>query len=304
MLVPSPTAPKHTVARNHRGRENSTNATSANFSARRTVWQNPSTWRLPYVYHCAKNSARFPDSCCNRRTPYRKMHAVLLLFRPLPKVGIQNVGMWGMYNLAKAYRGIKKSIANRPVKDWEASNGCTKDTTRLFHGPWHDRVGEHICAQLFRMWNRLRFHPFLQVSQIFQRRKSDANKQDFENMFNFKCQAQSTPKTIGILIKVFCTSGPNLVVLAWTGDELWHGQAQNGVNFDFEGKFDLEGNGQSPLKTTGILTKVFYTCVSNLVILAWTGLELWRGQTRGWRTHTQTDRRRQQQYPKAKTGLG
>ena len=28
------------------------------------------------------------------------------------------------------------------------------------------------------------------------------------------CQPQSTPKTIGILTKVFCTSGPNLVVLA------------------------------------------------------------------------------------------
>ena len=116
------------------------------------------------------------------------------------------------------------------------------------------------------MLNRLSFHPFLQVSQIFQRRQSDANKQDFENTFNLTCQAQSTPKTIGILIKVFCTSGPNLVVLAWTGDELLHGQAQNRVNFDFEGKFDLEGKGQSPLKTIGILTKVFYTCVSNLVI--------------------------------------
>ena len=55
---------------------------------------------------------------------------------------------------------------------------------------------------------------FLQVSKIFQRRKSDANKQDFENRFNLTCQAQSTPKTIRILIKVFCTSGPNLVVLA------------------------------------------------------------------------------------------
>ena len=31
MLVPSPTAPKHTVGRNHRGQENSINATSANF---------------------------------------------------------------------------------------------------------------------------------------------------------------------------------------------------------------------------------------------------------------------------------
>ena len=45
------------------------------------------------------------------------------------------------------------------------------------------------------------------------------------------------PKTI--LTKVFCTSGPNLVVLAWTDDELSRGQAQNGVNFDFEGKFDI-----------------------------------------------------------------
>ena len=55
-----------------------------------------------------------------------------------------------------------------------------------------------------------------------------------------------TPKTTGILTKVFSTSGPNLVALAWTGDELSRGQAQNGVNFDFEVKFDLEGQGQSP----------------------------------------------------------
>ena len=130
------------------------------------------------------------------------MNAVLVLFRPLPNVGIQNFGMWGMYNLAKAYRSIKKSIANRRVEDWEASNGHTKDTTRLFHGSWHDPVCEHICAQLCRMWNKLRFHLFLPVSQIFQRRKSDANKQDFENKSNLTCQAQPTPKTIGILTKV------------------------------------------------------------------------------------------------------
>ena len=44
---------------------------------------------------------------------------------------------------------------------------------------------------------------------------------------------QLSHKTIGILANVFCTSGPNLVILAWMGDELWCGQAQNGVNFDF-----------------------------------------------------------------------
>ena len=146
----------------------------------------------------------------------------------------------------------------------------------------------------------------MQVSQIFQRRKSDANKQDFENKINLTCQAQSTPKTVGILTKVFCTSGPNFVVLAWTGDELSRVQAQNGVNFDFEVKFGLEGQGQSPPKTIMILTKVFYIYGPNLEILAETGHEFWRRQAKGWRTYTDThtDRRRQRQYPKAKTGLG
>ena len=127
-------------------------------------------------------------------------------------------------------------------------------------------------------------------SQIFQRRKSDANKQDFENKFNLTCHAQSTHKTTGILTKVFSTSGPNLVALAWTGDELSRGQAQNRVNFDFEVKFDLEGQGQSPPKTIGILTKVFYIYGPNLVILAETGHELSRGQARDWRTDGHTHR--------------
>ena len=52
------------------------------------------------------------------------------------------------------------------------------------------------------------------------------------------------------------------------GDELMRGQAQKGVNFDFEVKFDLEGQGQSPLKTIVILTKVLYTYGPNLVVLA------------------------------------
>ena len=78
------------------------------------------------------------------------------------------------------------------------------------------------------------------------------------------------------------------MALAWTGDELSRRQAQNGVNFYFEVKFDLEGHGQSPPKTIGILTKVFYTYGPNLVILAWTGDELSRGQTCG-RTDRQTD---------------
>ena len=74
------------------------------------------------------------------------MHAILLLFQPLQNVGIQNFGMWDMYDLSKAYRSMQKSIANHWVKDWEASNGHTKDTTRLFHGPWQVPVGEHISG--------------------------------------------------------------------------------------------------------------------------------------------------------------
>ena len=105
------------------------------------------------------------------------------------------------------------------------------------------------------------------------------------------------------------------MILAWRDDELPHGQAQNGVNFDFE----VQGQPPPPpppqkkkkkkkkkKQKTVTLTKVFYTYGPNLVILARTGDELSRGQACGYRTHrrTQTDRRRQRQYPKAKTGLG
>ena len=38
-----------------------------------------------------------------------------------------------------------------------------------------------------------------------------------------------------------CIFVQNLEIVTSIGGELWHGQAQNGVNFDFEVKFDLEG---------------------------------------------------------------
>ena len=86
-----------------------------------------------------------------------------------------------------------------------------------------------------------------------------------------------------------CIFVPNLEIVTLIGGESWHGQAQNGVNLDFEVKFDLEGQGQSPPKTIGILTEVFYTYGPNLVILAWTGDELSRGQASAYRTHRRTD---------------
>ena len=128
--------------------------------------------------------------------------------------------------------------------------------------------------------------------------------------FDLEGLGQLPPKTIGTFTKLFSTSGPNLVILAWMGSELWSGQAQNLVNSDFEVKFDLEGQGQLPPKTIGTLTKVFCIFGPNLAILAWTGPELSSGQASDWHTdrqtdrHTHTHRRRQRQYPKAKTGLG
>ena len=65
-----------------------------------------------------------------------------------------------------------------------------------------------------------------------------------------------------------CIFGPNLEILTSMGGDLSHGQAQNGVNFDFEVRFNLEVQGQSSQKTIGILTKVFYISGPNLVILA------------------------------------
>ena len=67
-------------------------------------------------------------------------------------------------------------------------------------------------------------------------------------------------------------------LLSWMGDELWHGQAQNRVNFDFQIKFYLEGQSRPLHKTIGTLIKVFYIFGLNLVILPWTGPQLSLGQ--------------------------
>ena len=108
-------------------------------------------------------------------------------------------------------------------------------------------------------------------------------------------QFQSSPKLVGIWTVLRCIFVPNLEIVTSIGGELWHAQAQNGVNFDFGVQFDLEGQGQSPPKTIGILTKVFYTYCPNLVILAWTGVELSRGQASAYRTHRRTDGRTHRQ---------
>ena len=101
-------------------------------------------------------------------------------------------------------------------------------------------------------------------------------------------QYQSIPKLTGILPELRCIIGQNLEILTSTGGEWSWGQAKNCVNFDFQVKFDLEGQGQSTPKTIGILTKLFCMSGSNLVILAGTSDKLSRGQARDWRPHGQT----------------
>ena len=127
----------------------------------------------------------------------------------------------------------------------------------------------------------------------------------FKVIFDLEGQGQLPPEAIGILSKLFCTSGQNLVILPWMGGELWCGQAQNGVNLDFQVKFDLEVQGRSVHTTIGTLNKVFGIFGPNLVILAWTGSKLSRGQESDWHTDRQTHAHghRQRQYPKAKTGF-
>ena len=49
------------------------------------------------------------------------------------------------------------------------------------------------------------------------------------------------------------------------------------------------------ISSSATLTKVFYTYGSNLVILAWTGDELSRGQASDYRTHGRTDGRTHRQ---------
>ena len=96
-----------------------------------------------------------------------------------------------------------------------------------------------------------------------------------------------------------------MVVPARTGDELSHGQAQNVVNFDFEVKFDFDGQNQSLPKTIMILTKVLYIYGPNLLILAERVMSYRADKlVIDARTDTHTDKHRQRQYPKAKTGLG
>ena len=76
-------------------------------------------------------------------------------------------------------------------------------------------------------------------------------------------------------------------------DNLSRGQGQSVVNFDFKVQFD-HGGSISPQNSRDLnqLTNALCIYDPNMVIVTWTGHELWRWQARGSRTqrhgHTET----------------
>ena len=99
----------------------------------------------------------------------------------------------------------------------------------------------------------------LHVPQIFQRRKSDANKQDFEIWLNLTYRARSTPIMTKIKTKVFCTFGPNLVILAWNRWWVFAWTSSKWGEFWLWSYIWPWSSRSITPKTIGILTKVFYT---------------------------------------------
>ena len=105
---------------------------------------------------------------------------------------------------------------------------------------------------------------------------------------------QSTPRTTGILTKVFCTSGSNLVILACTGNESSRGQTQNGVFFNLKLNFILSRS-TCPNSNNRDLNQGILHLRSKFGDPGLNGNELSRGQARDYRRqmdgriHRQTD---------------
>ena len=148
-------------------------------------------------------------------------------------------------------------------------------------------VRQSRYISMYRRWRPWNKHPceavqvLMALWWLYVSSSGETRNHFLSQIWPWKSRSIAPPNNM-TLSKVFYISGPNLVVLAWTDDELSHGQAQKW--------------GQSPSKTIRILNKVFYTYGQNLVILAWMGDELLRGQT-WWRTDGLMDRRMQRQYP-------
>ena len=95
--------------------------------------------------------------------------------------------------------------------------------------PWRSRLitlqnNRHLNQDILRIWSKFSY-PNFNVVELWCGQAENRVNFDFGIKCNLKVQNQSLPKTIGILTKVFCTSGPNLATLTWMGHKLSHGQA-------------------------------------------------------------------------------
>ena len=78
---------------------------------------------------------------------------------------------------------------------------------------------------------------------------------------------------------VFCTSGPNLLIIEWMDGELWCGQAQNGVNLDFQVKISPQNNRDLNQGLLHFWSKFGDPSLKGSRVIA---------RTRKWLTHRQT----------------
>ena len=73
----------------------------------------------------------------------------------------------------------------------------------------------------------------------------------FEIENGIEDQFQSSPKLVGIWTVLRCIFVPNLEIVTSIGGELWHAQAQHGVNFDFDrdlqGQIELSRSNWTPI---------------------------------------------------------
>ena len=102
---------------------------------------------------------------------------------------------------------------------------------------------------------------------VVQKQRTLIRKIAFTIKNEIEAEVLSRPKSTGILTVFRCITGPNLVIVAWTGDKLLYGQAQNGINLDLQVKFDIQDQSQSTPQTIVFLTVL--RCISGptLVIL-------------------------------------
>ena len=152
------------------------------------------------------------------------MHAGLLLIQLLPMVGYK-ISAYEVCIICPKLTAACKIHCKSPSR---RLNGLTTlDWFTVIEATLSAYIRESAHVRSHVGCGTVHQTLLLHVPQIFQRCKSDANKQDFELKLNLTYQARSTPRIIGMLTMVFCTSGPNLVILAWTGDELSRGQASD-----------------------------------------------------------------------------